>query len=304
MASGTPTGNHPFAVAFRNRGAPQPTMRILNKPGLLVTEFLSDQPELVLSARLPRDDAYILTLHLRGRPKGAMQAEGRWLRPSNFPAGNAGIVDLRMDLFSEYAGPFHYLSFYMPQKSFDAVAEDMGSPRVTELHHQPGVGFADPVVRHLLLSLRPALAAGPAETSALYADHIAKAFVSHLAATYGEMRVRPLSRGGLAPWQERRAKELLDARLDGAVSLADLAESCQLSVRQFARAFRQSTGQPPHRWLIERRLDKAQGLLELSSQSLNEIAAACGFASQSHFSRVFTRAMGLSPGAWRRLRRG
>jgi transcriptional regulator GlxA family with amidase domain len=110
-------------------------------------------------------------------------------------------------------------------------------------------------------------------------------------------------RGGLAPWQERRAKEILDARLDGGVSLATLAGACDLSVRHFSRAFRQSTGQSPHRWLLERRLDRARGLLELSAQSLSEIAAACGFANQSHFTRTFTRAVALSPGAWRRLRR-
>jgi AraC family transcriptional regulator len=138
----------------------------------------------------------------------------------------------------------------------------------------------------------------------VYADNVARAFVSHMASTYDDMRSpSPLPRGGLAPWQERRAKGLLDARLDGAVSLVDLATTCQLSVRQFRRAFRQSTGQSPHRWLVERRLDKAQGLLELSAQSLNDIAAACGFANQSHFTRVFTSAMGMSPGAWRRLRR-
>jgi hypothetical protein len=142
--------NHPLAVAFHRRGAPQPMMRVLSKPTLLVTEFLSDWPDLVLSASLPRDNAYIVTLHLRGRPKGAMQVEGRWLQPRNFTGGNAGIVDLRMQLVSEYAGPFHYLSFYLTQAALDAVADDSDSPRIGELHHQPAVGIADPVVRHLL----------------------------------------------------------------------------------------------------------------------------------------------------------
>jgi AraC family transcriptional regulator len=113
----------------------------------------------------------------------------------------------------------------------------------------------------------------------------------------------PLRRGGLAPWQERRAKELLEAHLDGQVALAELAAACEHSVRHFARCFRQSTGQSPHRWLIGRRLDKAQSLLEHSAPSLHDVASACGFASQSHFTRVFTRAMGVSPGVWRRRRR-
>ncbi len=306
MIAKKPTGSaaQALAEAFRRHDAPQPMLRILRKSALLVSEFMSDRADVVLSATLPRDNDYVVTLHLRARPKGAMAAEGRWIQPENFHAGNAGIVDLRMKLASEYAGPFHYMTFYLTREALDAVADDAGSPRIVDLRHRPGVGFSDPVVRHLLLSLRPALVAGPTESSILYADHVARAFVTHMASAYGEMRSpRRPSRGGLAPWQERRAKELLDARLDGDVSLADLAGTCQLSVRHFARAFRQSTGQSPHRWLVERRLDKAQGLLELSERSLNEIAAACGFANQSHFTRTFTRAMGVSPGAWRRLRR-
>jgi AraC family transcriptional regulator len=305
MTAKTPTAGaaHPLSEAFRRPDVPQPATRILRKSALLVSEFMSDEPKLVLSATLPRDEAYVVTLHLLRRPRGAMAAEGRWIEPENFHPGNAGIVDLRMRLTSEYAGPFHYLTFYLPRAALDAVSEEAGSRRIEELRHQPGVGFSDPVVRHLLLSLRPALAAGPEETSALYADHVVRAFVTHMATAYGELRLPQPPRGGLAPWQERRAKELLDSRLDGAISLADLASTCELSVRHFARAFRQSTGQSPHRWLLERRVDRAKGLLELSAQSLGEIAAACGFANQSHFTRTFTRAMGISPGAWRRLRR-
>jgi AraC family transcriptional regulator len=111
------------------------------------------------------------------------------------------------------------------------------------------------------------------------------------------------SRGGSTPRQERLAKELMEASLDGAVSLSDLARACELSIRHFSRAFRESTGQSPHRWLVERRLDKARALLERSEQPLGAIASACGFANQSHFTRTFTSAEGTSPGAWRRLRR-
>jgi AraC family transcriptional regulator len=293
----------PLASAFRGQGSP-PTLRVLRKSNLLVTEFLSDQPDLLITGALPQDDAYVVTMHLRGRPRGAMCAEGRWIQPQSFHSGNAGIVDLRLKLVSEYAGPFHFLSYYLTRQALEGVADDMGVPRIGDLRHRPGLGFSDPVIRHLLLSLRPAVAAEPEDVSGLYADHVARAFATHMASEYGEMRSpRAFSRGGLTASQARRAKELLDARLDGAVSLVELAGTCDLSVRHFTRAFRQSTGQSPHRWLTERRLDKAQGLLELTAQPLNEIAMACGFANQSHFTRTFTRATGMSPGAWRRQRR-
>lgn len=304
--SAAPTSGRPASPlegAFREGNAAQPSMRVLRRSSLQVSEIWSDRRDLVVRGTVPRDDAYVVTLHLRDRPRGSMAAESRWLHARNFHAGNCGMVDLRLHLESEYAGPFHYLSFYLRREALDAVTDEAGSPRIGDLRHEPGVGMSDPVVRNLLTSLAPTLGRPSFETSALYADHVARAFITHLATTYGEMRSRERAlRGGLAPWQQRRARELIDARLDGTLPLTELAQACGLSVRHFARAFRQSTGQSPHRWLTERRLEKARGLLEGSTSSLPEIAGACGFASQSHFTRVFTRRVGTSPGAWRRDR--
>jgi AraC family transcriptional regulator len=294
---------HPLAAPFQGRAAPEPERRLLRANGALVTEIWSDQRDGVVTGTVPKDDAYILSLHLRPRPPGSMRAEGRWSRCRDFAAGNAGIVDLRMDLLSEYAGPFHYLTFYASRAALDTVAIEAEAPRVRDLRHRPGVGFADPIVRHLLLSLQPLLRAPAAEAVGLQIDHVSTAMLHHLARTYGEMRARPARvRGGLTPRQRRRAEELLDERLDGGVTLTELARACDLSTRHFARAFQQSTGIPPHRWLTERRIEKARDLLVRSRLSLREIAAACGFADQSHFTRTFTRATGSSPGAFRRER--
>ncbi|NTX50736.1 AraC family transcriptional regulator [Myxococcus sp. CA039A] len=286
--------------SFTSAFGAQLQSRVLQRSNLVAGEFRSDAPNELITGEVPRDDAYVLTLHLRERPRGAMRAENRWIQPQNFHAGHAGIVDLRSKLTSEYAGPFHYVSIYLKRQALGAYAADAGARTLDELRHQPGVGFSDPVVKHLLLALRPALAA-PEEVSTLYADHVALALVTHLASGYGAFHAaRTNLRGGLSPVHARRVKELIDSRLDGSVSLADLARTCGLSERHFARAFRETTGQPPHRWLVGRRLEKARQLLEAATQSLSEIAVACGFANQSHFTRTFTRVVGTSPGAWRR----
>jgi AraC family transcriptional regulator len=303
MTAGTSHG-HPLTGAFRQEET-GPAVRTLRKSALAVTEILSRAAGPV-TGRVANDDAYVVTLHLRPRPPGIIVAEGRRIRAENFRAGNAGIVDLRMQLVSEYGGPFHYISFYLKRQALDAFVADAGAPRIGDLRHRPGIGFADPVVRHLLLSIRPSLERTslernePPALTTVFVDHVAMALVSHMASAYGGMQAPRLPEGGLTSWQERRAKELLDAGLDGAVTLAELAGACKLSARHFARAFRRSTGQSPHKWLVERRLEKATGLLELSPLSLREIAAACGFSSQSHFARAFRQATGTSPGAWRR----
>ena len=68
----------------------------------------------------------------------------------------------------------------------------------------------------------------------------------------------------------------------------------------FARAFKQSVGTPPHRWLLLQRVLRAKSLLRDADRPLADIAIACGFADQSHFTRVFTHIVGTSPGAWRK----
>jgi AraC-like DNA-binding protein len=81
--------------------------------------------------------------------------------------------------------------------------------------------------------------------------------------------------------------------VDADPSIADLAAECRLSPSHFARA---STGTPPHKWLLNRRIDRAKALLLGGGDALSQIALACGFVDQSHFTRVFARSEGLSPG--------
>jgi AraC-like DNA-binding protein len=119
---------------------------------------------------------------------------------------------------------------------------------------------------------------------------------------YGEVgtKKRPAT-GGLAPWQQRRVMELMSGSLGtDDISLKRVAEECGISVAHFARAFRQSLRTSPHRWRLERRIEKAMTMLSREQVSLANIALTCGFADQSHFTKVFTKHIGTSPGQWRR----
>src|SRR3984893_9078554 len=162
---------------------------------------------------------------------------------------------------------------------------------------------SDPVVRHLRPCLQTARAR-PSEMCSSCLDHLETAVQAYLRHTRSVIPLSPPAmRGGLAPWQSRRAQEMMRSRLDEAVPLAELAQALSLSPSHFARAFKQTTGQPPHRWLMEQRIDKAKQLLIGTTLSLGEIALVCGFADQSHLTRLFSRVTHSSPGAWRRHKR-
>ena len=108
---------------------------------------------------------------------------------------------------------------------------------------------------------------------------------------------------GLDPRRLRRVLDFIDARLGSDITVADLAEVACLSRFHFLRAFKGATGVTPHRYLSDRRLDHAKALLRQGDISLGDLAQACRFTSQANFSRAFRRAVGVSPGAYRRAMR-
>lgn len=117
---------------------------------------------------------------------------------------------------------------------------------------------------------------------------------------YAASRAAPIQKTSpLAPWQLRQASEWMQSHLHRAVSIAEVAGQLGLSPSYFARAFRAATGQPPHQWILQRRIELALQLLTEPGLPLGQIAAACGFADQSHFCRVFTSRMGMAPSRWR-----
>jgi transcriptional regulator GlxA family with amidase domain len=117
----------------------------------------------------------------------------------------------------------------------------------------------------------------------------------------GEER-RGINSGGLAPWQVQLASRLLLLHSSRELTVAELARRCGLSRSHFTRAFKASLGLPPHHWLMHFRIARAKDRLATTGDSIADIAVTCGFADQSHLTRVFHDLTGTSPAAWRRRR--
>lgn len=286
------------------KNAPSLIARSLSSAELAVTEARHDAPVPTLSGSLPAEDAYLISLKFRDFPDCECWEHGRCVVKTDVRSGATYLYDLKRDPRYVIDKPFHSLFFYLPRSALDDVAKQAGAGRIDELAYEPGVGHDDSVVRHLGASLLEALHRVD-ETNQLFVDHMLHALSAHVAQTYGGMqRNAQPTRGGLAPWQLNRACERLESDLAGKLSVRQLAAEFGFSVDHFSRAFRISTGLPPHQWLLRLRVKTAKQFLTVRGLPLSEVAKSAGFANQSHFTKVFSTIVGVSPGAWRREVRG
>jgi AraC family transcriptional regulator len=248
----------------------------------------------------PREDAYLIVVQIQGKNSRELWLDGKSIKTEPLYAGGVVFHDLRRSPTFYFNDPLDSVNYFLPRKTLDVIADDAEVSRISDLKFTPGVGIMDRVVEGLTQVLLPAFDRLN-QVSRLFAENVSLALGTHIGQTYGGMSdVLAPRRGGLATWQERRAKELMNANLEEDISTVELARECSLSAGHFARAFRHSTGLSPHQWLLRRRIEEAHALLRDGRYTLAEIARACGFADQSHFTKAYVRLRGISPGAWRR----
>ena len=108
--------------------------------------------------------------------------------------------------------------------------------------------------------------------------------------------------GGLAGWQIARVRSFVDGNLHRTIHASDLSAVARRSTAHFSRLFKQAFGEPPHAYIVRRRVEEACHLMLTSSASLSEIALSVGFSDQSHLCKHFRQTLGQSPSSWRRER--
>jgi AraC family transcriptional regulator len=276
------------------------TVNIASQCRFVISEMLRSRPGHGATEPQPKAESYAACVHLSDLDDCDVWCDNRILSSRRISARTVHISDMRHEWQADIRSPFHVVNFYMPQAVLDGIADEHDATRIDELNCPISSAHVDTVLKNLTLAILPALVR-PEQANKLFADYAARAVIVHLARTYGSLRVKgQCGSGGLVPWQERRAKEMLLADLSGDLNLPDLAGACRLSASHFSHAFRQTVGCPPHQWLLAQRVERAKQLILNTRQPLSEIALETGFADQSHFTRVFTQRVKASPAAWRR----
>lgn len=195
----------------------------------------------------------------------------------------------------EVNGPVDLFHLYVPEAAFGRVVLQTLDLDPAQVSLRDETFFHDGTIEALVRSaVLPLSWDEPAERIAV--THTGQALLAYLAARFTERGLkRLLARGGLSPRVLKRVAEYVDANLSAAIAIEDLAVVAELSPFHFARMFKQSTGESPHGYVTRQRLEQAQRLLKEGALPLAEVALACGFSSQSHFTLRFREQTGITP---------
>ena len=199
--------------------------------------------------------------------------EGEWVGLMNVPHLQLGISDA-------------------------ALMAASGEPN-GEVELRPHRKFADSRLGALVTAIHAEMVAG-FPSGRLFLDSVEQAMAVALVSGH-TVRQRPvrISRGGLGSARLRRIEELVHARIEGELSLDEMAQSVGLSTAHFARMFRKSSGETPHQFVLRRRIERAKAMLRGPDARVLDVALASGFKTQQHFAQVFRDARGISPTEYR-----
>jgi AraC family transcriptional regulator len=284
---------------FRLSQAPTLAAPSLSDNPIAFTRLRSENDKLGMAGPVPPEGSFAFQVMLKPVQSWEFRTNrGHGSLPPTKP-GDTFLFDLSENPQIQLHSAFDMVRFYMPRSALDSLAYGRGLRRVAGLRAPP-LGVHDPIMHGMAL----AMVAGMKSVDAaqpIFVEYMALAFHAHVVHAYGSVPERRSSYGGLAPWQMRRVVEAVEQNPGANHTISTLAQECSLSSSHFARAFKETTGLAPHQWLTRKRIEHACRLLAQSSMELSEIALACGFVDQSHFSRVFARQEKLSPGKWRKL---
>ncbi|MGW6482889.1 helix-turn-helix domain-containing protein [Streptomyces sp. NPDC055059] len=275
----------------------QPTVNLRrNSSGLGWSHlYLSTQEEQPYRAEFDATATHMLVLHLNG-PVTVSRGRGRAAQTRRVPTGGLFLHPAGRRLAVELGGRLDTVHAYLTERALQDA--NNGSP--VELSEE--LGTADPLIEQLLLALE-GLVQQWEPSARTYADHLTGMLAAQLARRHRANRAEPTpSRisSGLSSRQLSAVRDLMEERLADPLPIADLAAAASLSVSQFARQFKASTGESPHQFLLRLRLEQACRLLRTGTTAIGEVAVDCGFSHQEHLTRVMRAKLDTTPGAVRR----
>jgi AraC family transcriptional regulator len=253
-------------------------------------------------------DRMVIGIAVRGNHRAIIHRRGNGVRQATHASRGTvwlcpqGIEEDNIRITSAIPEMLH---IYLPTTTFVALAQEDDFPDVTRQYIRYKAGFQDPLLFQVGRVIMEELAT-ESSSGRLLVETAALTVAARLLQSHGEAalpyaaRTRPAN--GLDITRLRRVIDFIEAHTHEDVGVDDLASVACLSPFHFSRAFKEATGLTPHRFISQRRLQRARLLLETSELSITDVASMANFSSQANFTRAFSRIIGISPGEYRRRR--
>jgi len=241
----------------------------------------------------PLDDRHVLCLHL-GDPVPVSYRVSNHERQGLRIHGQFCVVPARSSTRWIVSRPARSLLLRLTPSLLVETAEAMGlGSRAAEL--APSIHIRDPQVERIGWMMQAEDHDGY-PGGRLFADSLASALAARLLALQSRNgAITPHSGRALPARRLRHVLEFIETHLDGDLTLAELASVAGVSRSYFKPLFRQAVGMPAHRFVLERRVERARVLLLEGKMSRTEVALEAGFTHSSHMARCMRRVLGLSP---------
>jgi len=254
-----------------------------------------DDPPAVEECTTPPTADHLLVLVTQGSCNIEGRYRGRWYK-AHYQAGSLGMTAPGQDVTLRWrSGKRHRnLQLHLPAATIRAAMEDLTGRDASLLAMPSKLISHDPLIESVMLAVSDAMADGVPD---LYAETAAHLLTVHLLVRHAKLAVpRTTKRGDR---RLRRADAFMRENLGVPLSLEAIAREAGLSRFHFLRLFKRVHGETPFRRLTRLRMEEAQRRLRQDSESVTEIALACGYDNSAHFASAFRRLVGVPPSRYR-----
>lgn len=225
------------------------------------------------------------------------RVDGGSSQTTPLPPGSVFLYSSREFVWSRWNRPTECVHMTLDPNLISRVAQDCSLSSNIEIEYR--AIFADPTILHLAQLFKSEILKGGI-AGKLYTESLANVLAVHLLRNYSGALFKPvLQDESLDALKLNQLKEFIEEHLSEDLCIANIAAVAYMSPFHFARAFKAATGQPPHRYVTHRRIERAKILLSVTRLPIAEVANRVGFSNQSHFSAQFRRATGTTPKGYR-----